>query len=71
MGTVSNFIAVVFNKRVNIIITSMPGPTPNILIQNLQATVGVKRAPHDSDTYPQLRNTLSLEDAYAAFRPLQ
>ena len=60
MSTVFNFTAGVFNKRVNSVITSMAGPTPDILIQNLQASVGVKRAPGDSNAYPQLRNTLCL-----------
>lgn len=52
-------------------IPTCPDPTPDFLIQNLQATVFVKWAPGDSDAYPQLRNMQSLEDAYAEFRLYQ
>lgn len=38
----------------------MLGPAPDLLIQNLQASVFVKRAPGSSDAHPGLRNTLCL-----------
>lgn len=44
-----------YNQRWNFS-TSRPGPTPDLQVQNLQASVFVERAPGGSDAFPRLRN---------------